>query len=311
MKAGPQLPIIKEIFAMKEKGYYTELFRREGGQLALHFYEPSVLDQHKESPQYNFHGNWFSTKENLPEPIEPSGIQQFVWARKADGTPCVAALRSHLITLSYKDQQHWQSKELSPDESAQAMIESRYEKPMLYGQWPDTMSRYAAVAVYLMEIHRIFEPESLFPALPEVKPDFLAPLSYNSKRSFIKFAQDLYTLLDIKPSVIAGRVNSPKKERLLNRNEKWNLVLLYFEERGILSTEIQTAIRTIKEIRRWRVKSAHTLPRAEKDQDYNRLQQDIVFELQDGLRSLLLAFALAEKGTTEVINKRVSELKVE
>jgi hypothetical protein len=86
---------------------------------------------------------------------------------------------------------------------------------------------------------------------------------------------------------------------------------LYFEEHHALSTEIQQAIEIIKEINEWRVRSAHTIQRSEKDQDYKQLRQDLVFRLQAGLRTLLVAFALAEKGRTGTITRRVLGLNVE
>jgi hypothetical protein len=87
---------------------------------------------------------------------------------------------------------------IKPEESTEARIDSRYDAPILYGQWPDTMSRYAAIHVYLTEIQKIFFPERLFPALPEEMPDFLVSLSFNQKKAFTTFMQDLYTILDIK-----------------------------------------------------------------------------------------------------------------
>jgi len=252
---------------MKRKGHYSRLYEKKGWQWRLHFFEPSVLDHVKEDPNYNFYGNKFYTKPDAP--IEPSGIQQFMWGRKADGSPCIAALQPHLMTLSYKDQLFWQSKELSPKDSTTAKIDRRYTGPMLYGQWPDTMSRYVAIHMYLIEIQKIFHPECLFPTLPEERPDFLAPLSFNQKRAFTKFMQDLYSILDIKPSVLATKIKSPQKEGYLKRNQKRNLISLYFEERGTLSKDIQKAIDIFKEINEWRAPGAHTIQRSEKDQDYN------------------------------------------
>jgi hypothetical protein len=86
---------------------------------------------------------------------------------------------------------------------------------------------------------------------------------------------------------------------------------LYFEERNVLLEDIQQTISILKEINEWRVTSAHTIPSAERDRDYSELQQDLAFRLQRGLRALLLAFALAEKGSIGTIPRRVLELKVE
>jgi hypothetical protein len=294
---------------MRKKGYYSRLYQSKGGELQVHFFEPSVLEHVKEDPNYNFCGNRFYTKRDAA--IEPSAIQQFMWGRKYDGSPCIAALRPHLMTLSYKDQLLWQSKELNRKDSTEARIEQRYAGPMLRGEWPDTMSRYAAIHIYLTEIQKIFHPERFFPALPEDRPDFLAPLSFNQKRAFTKFMQDLHAILDIKSSVLATRIKSSQKEKYLKRNERRNLLSLYFEERGALSKEIQQAIETIKKINEWRAPGAHTIQRSDKDQDYNQHQQDVAFRLQSGLRTLLVAFALAEKDSTEMITRRLLELKVE
>ena len=182
---------------------------------------------------------------------------------------------------------------------------------MLRGQRPDTMSRYVGIHMYLIEIQKIFYPERLFPALPEERPDFLAPLSFNQKRAFTKFMHDLYTILDIKSSVLATRIRSPRKEGYLKRNEKRNLLSLYLEERGALSEDIQQTIEILKKINGWRVSSAHRIQRSEQDQDHNQQQQDLAFRLQSGLRTLLVAFASAEKDGTETITRRVLELNVE
>ena len=123
--------------------------------------------------------------------------------------------------------------------------------------------------------------------------------------------QDLYTILDIKSSVLATRIKSPQKEVYLKANQTRNLLSLYFEERDALSTDIQQTIDIIKEISDWRVRSAHTIQRSQKDRDYKQLQQDLVFRLQAGLGTLLVAFALAEKGSTGTITRRVLELNVE
>ena len=294
---------------MRKKGYYSRLYQRARTELQAHFFEPSVLDHIKEDPNYDFHPNKFYTKDDAA--IEPSGMQQFMWGRKGDGSACIAALLPHLITLSYKDQLFWQSKELNPKESLQARIESRYVGSMLYGQWPDTMSRYAAIHIYLIEVQKIFHPERLFPALPEDIPDFLGPLSFNQKRAFTKFMQDLYTILDMKSSVLATRIKSSHKDEYLKGNQWRNLLSLYFKERDALSEAIQQTMDIFKEINHWRVRSAHTIQRSEKDQDYNQLQQDLAFRLQSGLRTLLMAFALAEKGSTGMITRGVLELNVE
>ncbi len=297
--------------ADRKNGYYAKLYRDGGGELHIHFFHPGVLDPYKEDPSYNFYGSHFHTKETSDQSIEPSGIQQFEWGHMADGSPCIAALRPHLITLSYNDQLHWRSKELPLKQSDGAKIDSRYTRPMLYGVWPDTMSRFAAVYVFLKEIQNIFVPEVLFPALPEHKPDFLAPLSYNSKKAFIKFAQDLYTILDIKPSVLSPRISSHEKERLVKKGERWNMLALYFEECELLSETVVAAIGVIKEVNQLRVKSAHKIHQAESDEDYNKLQGSLVFRLQESLKVLLLAFAVAEKDTKEVIPRRVLKLKIE
>jgi len=82
--------------------------------------------------------------------MEPSGIQQFMWGCTADGSPCIAALQSHVITLSYKDQLLTIERIIiTRRESTKAKIEQRCAGPMLYGQWPDTMSRYVAVQMFI------------------------------------------------------------------------------------------------------------------------------------------------------------------
>jgi hypothetical protein len=113
--------------------------------------------------------------------------------------------------------------------------------------------------------------------LPEEIPDFLASLSFNQKRAFTKFMQDLYTILDMKASVLAARIKSPKKEAYLKGNQTRKLLSLYFEERDAVSTDIRRTIDIIKEINDWRVRSAHTIQCSERDQDYKQLQQDLAF----------------------------------
>ena len=293
------------------QGHFSYLFHSEGGELAVHFFEPNVLDHYRQHPDYNFHGNSFYTKEDTGKRIDPSGIQKFVWAQKPDGKPCVAALRSHLVILSTRDQMFWHSRELDSAESETAKICSRYMGPMLYGAWPDTMSRFAAVYLYLREISKLFAPDSIFPALPDEYPDFLAPLPYGSKRAFVKFSQDLYSILDMNPTALASRVRSEEKNALMKRHETWNLLQLYFEENGVSDERIREGIRVIKELNSWRSKSAHTIQPPIADKDYHQLQGDIMWRLQAGLRSMLLALATVEKKSTKIIPNLLLNLGVE
>ena len=89
------------------------------------------------------------------------------------------------------------------------------------------------------------------------------------------------------------------------------MLILYFKERGLLSETIEAAVGVIKEVNELRVKAAHKIHQAESDEDYNELQGNLVFRLQESLNSLLQTFAVAEKGTEEVIPRRILTLKIE
>jgi hypothetical protein len=182
---------------------------------------------------------------------------------------------------------------------------------MLYGAWPDTMSRFAAVYLYLTEISKLFAPDLIFPALPGRHPDFLAPLPYGTRRAFLRFTQDLYSILDVKPSILACRIKSSKKKALLDRKQTWNLLELYFEEHGLLTIQLREGIELFRELNRWRRESAHTIQPAVEDDDYQERQADLVWRLQVGLKLMLLAFAKIEKGSDASISSRVLNLHVE
>ena len=80
--------------AIMDQGYYTDLFRKLGYNLAAHYFEPAVLDRFRNDPNYKVADTRVSTKYDAT--TESSPIQQYVWGRKADGQPCIVVLLPHL-----------------------------------------------------------------------------------------------------------------------------------------------------------------------------------------------------------------------
>ena len=155
-------------------GHYSKRQRETGYQIEPHFFDPSVLDKYRDDPHYTVTERRVSTKDEAPSHVESSGIQQYVWGHEADGSPCVVVILAHLCSLSTKDQEYWQLHELPPKESATAKIDHRYAKPMWEGEFPDTTSGYCAIFLYLREIQKVFEPDTLFPNFDGRFPEFLA-----------------------------------------------------------------------------------------------------------------------------------------
>ena len=160
-----------------------------------------------------------------------------------DGEPCIAVLLRHLRFLSTRDQLHWQAHELPPHEASKAKIEARYAGPMLHGEFLDTVSCYQAIFLYLKEIQKVFDPDTLLPNLPDESPTFLIPLPYNTKKAMASFAQDLLSLLSMNLTVLAQHLshatNQAKAADLLKQQQSRNLIKLYFEDHGQFSTDIE------------------------------------------------------------------------
>lgn len=298
-------------------GYYSDRARRTGLQIEPHFFKPNVLERYRHEPYYEVTERRVSRKDGAPDNVERSMIQQYVWGDTPDGTPCVVVLLAHLCTLSDKDQDYWRLHELSAMESATAKIESRYAKPMLDGEFPDTVSSYDAIFLYMREIQGLFAPDTLFPNLDLGTlgtPDFLAPLAYNSKKAMATFAQDLNSLMAITPRVLARRIVSTEGQvrarELISRQQTRNLLHLYFAEHDLASPEITSALEAMRELNEWRVDSAHKLVPAEADQDYRLIQEDLTRRLQQGLRAMLVAFIAGMQTPPDSYRSYVLSLKV-
>lgn len=297
---------------MEAKPPYSSEYEQHGYQLKAYFFEPDVLDFYRDNPNYHFEATRFSTKDPLPEGVEVSGIQQYVWGKKADGLPCVVALVPHLRMLSAADQQRWALRQIPEEQARGARIDSRYKDPMLHGRFPTRISCLDAVYVYAYEIQKLYAPDKFFPGLPPEKPDFLTPLTPNTERAFCRWCQDLYTILDGSTGTLGSRITSEEKVDVIARQRKGDLLRLYTKERGVWNAEIEDYLLLLKELNRHRVASAHKIiPGGKMDQDYLDLQRRLAFGLQSSLRALLLACAQAERGDTAIIPKRVLEYDVE
>ena len=287
--------------------YYTRLFEKTGAHLQVHFFEPSVLDKFRDDPSYSVDSTRFSTRNGCA--IDSSGIQQYVWGYRANGSPCIAVLLPHLRGLSDRDQLHFQAHALSEADAEVARIYHRYAKPMIYGEFPDTISPFDAVFFYLVEVKKLFDPDILLPNLPAKMPDFLTPIPYNSKKAIAEFSQHLMSMMTFNMKTLAVHVTSSVRsdeiEKFLKHQQVRNLIRLYFEAHGQMSNEISQCLNVFERLTSLRTQSAHSLVSALNDDDYFKIQFDLVGELAAGLLAMLKAFAVSEKGTTETINKRV------
>lgn len=296
------------------EGHYSKRARETGYQIESHFFEAKVLDRYKDDPYFEVTKTRVSTKDGAPEHVESSMIQQYVWGTTTTREPCVVVILAHLCTLSAKDQEYWRLHELSSEESAGARIEARYSKPILYGEFPDTVSGYEAVFLYLREIQKLFTPDTLFSNFDHRHPDFLAPIPHDSKKAMANFAQDLHSLTSMSMKTLVSRIRSPerreKMKELLKQQQSRNLMRLYFEEHGVMSPEIESGLEAMGELNRWRVDSAHKLVPAEADQDYRTIQKELVDRLQRGLRAMLEAFVKTEGAVADSYRDFVLQLDV-
>jgi hypothetical protein len=294
------------------KGHYSKKSRRLGEGWHPHFFEPAVLDRFRDDPNYEVSDTRVSTRDGAK--VRLSGVQQYVWGRKASGEPCIVVLLPHLSDLSGRDQVHWHSFELPPVEASGARIEQRYKAPMLYGAFPDTISYYEAVFFYLREIEKVFSPEKLLPNLPANQPSFLAPLPFNSRKAMASFAQDLRSLVDMKLTVLADRLTLPQNQAnaktLLKHQRSRDLIRLYFEDHHHYSDAIGDVLKLLQELNGWRVESAHKLVPVEQDQDYVAIQARLMEGLQRGVRAMLIGFIQAENKTPDWTCERILEYKV-
>ncbi|MBI2069586.1 MAG: hypothetical protein HYT79_03210 [Elusimicrobia bacterium] len=282
----------------KKFGPYSKLYRKYGYRLRPYFFESDILDHYRNDPYYHFESYRFYTRSDVPTHIEPSGIQQFVWAKYNGSTPCIMALEPHLAQLSYKDQLFWKSRQLDKKLAQGARIESRYANPILHGKFPDKMSAHEAIHRYALQIQKFFDPDMLFSSLPEELPDSLRPLSYNTEKAFNRWAHDLYSMLDITEKTIAKKVQSPIKNDLLEKKQKWNLLALYFKENYQNYKEVMDGIENFKELNQWRVKGAHKLIRTVKaTENYLEKQRQFCLRLSFNLKEMMLACSRIENKT--------------
>ncbi|MGD0651550.1 MAG: hypothetical protein ABSA97_10500 [Verrucomicrobiia bacterium] len=293
-------------------GYYTKRLRKSNQQLEVHFFEPSVLEKYRNDPNYSLRMTRLSTKHGSG--VELSALQQYVWGHKPDGSPCVVVLLSHLNALSPADQLHWKLHEIRRSKRKGPKIDRRYYQPMITGRFSDTISIYEAIYLFLREIQKLFQPDVLFPNLPDEEPLFLAPLGYNSRKAMMQFAQDLCTIMQFNMQTLARRITASdvqsKVADCVKREQRRELLRLYFKQHNALSNEIEQALATLKEINELRKLSAHKLTQAERDKNYFEQQADLADRLQCGLRDMMLAFAIAEKGSIGFLSKRVLDYKV-
>ena len=297
---------------MEMKAPYSTEYDEHGYQLKVYFFEPDVLDFYRDNPHYHFEPTRFSTKDALPEGMAASGIQQYVWGKKADGQPCVAALLPHLRMLSAADQLRWSLRQVPHELAKGARIDSRYKDPMLHGRFPTRISCLDAIYVYAYEIQKLFAPDAFFPGLPEEKPDFLTPLTANTERAFVRWCQDLYTILEGSTRTLGTRITSDEKIPLIKHQRKGDLLRLYTKEHGVWNAEIEEYLDFLRELNAHRVASAHKIiPGGKKDQDYLARQRTLACGIQSALRMLMLSCAQTEKGEIAIIPKRVLEYGVE
>lgn len=295
-------------------GHYEQIHRRTGAHVTPVFFTASVLDKYREDPNYVVSAYRISTRDGALADVESSGIQQYVWGHTASGLPCVVALIAHLCALSARDQEFWRLHELTPQDAEHARIDERYRKAMLFGEFPDTVSAFDAISLYLREMQRLFPGERLFTNFDGVHYDFLAPLAYNSRKAMAEFAQALCSLLAINLKAIAGQIaSSERKARAdvcVTKQQNRNLLRLYFQELGVMSAEIELGLDALRDLNDWRVASAHTLVPTDADQDYRAVQADLVDRLQCGLRAMLSEMVTATGAPRRGYSDYVLRLKV-
>jgi hypothetical protein len=301
-------PVYARLFLVIRTGPYSRNLKKTHAELKPHYFELAVLDKYRNDPNYSLRDHGLGTNEGSGVPS--SGLQQFVWGHKSDGSACIMVFLVHLCALSAKDQVHWKLHEIDNPESVGAKIDARYIKPIVHGQFRDTISIYEAVHVYMHEIQKFFHPDVFFPNFHEDMPLLLAPLTYNSKKAFLQFIQDLFVLIEYDMRCLAKRIKSDKAAEYVEKLQRRNLLELYFREKLILPDNFDEALSTLKEINALRVASAHKLTRAQGDKNYMELQVDLVDRLQRSLGNMMFAFAEIEKGSEDVLSKTVSEYKV-
>ena len=82
---------------------------------------------------------------------------------------------------------------------------------MVYGEFPDTISAYDAIFLFVREIPKVFAPDVLLPNLDGRHPDFLAPIAFNTERALADFTQDLHTLLSVRLTTLENRITSNER----------------------------------------------------------------------------------------------------
>ena len=129
------------------------------------------------------------------------------------------------------------------------------------------------------------------------------------------FAQDLHSLLSMNLKVLAGHLKGDEAKnhakKLLEHGQSRDLIKLYFESHKLFSEKIENAIDALQQLNKWRIERAHKLVSAEQDNDYGKEQRNLVDGIQKGLRAMLLGFAQAERGSTDVICQRILNYRVD
>lgn len=242
-------------------------------------------------------------------------IQQYVWGSTANNEPCIVVILAHLDYLSAKDQKYWRLHELTPAKSKTAKIERRYAKSMLHGEFPDRMSGYDAIFLYVREIQNIFHPKQLFTQFEDNHPDFLALITHATKRHLANFAQHLHSFLTISMTTLidhivdAQRLSKAKECR--SRQQGREILRLYFQEHCVMSARIELGLSALSDLNKLRVESAHSIVPNSRDKDYRKAQSRLVNKLQRGLRAMLVAFIKANRVKKNAYLRYVLKLGVD
>lgn len=269
------------------KGYYKSRFDRTGKQLEVRFFNPDVLDRYKNSPYYILSEANIATKYDVPKNVRRVGLQQYVWGKKKDKTPCIAVLLSHICRLDPQEQMYWKSHELSEKDAKQAKIEARYYKPMVQGKFPDVWTSFDVILPTLEFINKITS-NGLFRKVLAHKPSFLGHITKNSRKEYMAYIQELDKLLsvNINETYLMKNIKSTDKNPLSEKGEILNLLGLWLDELGIAKNEITDCLESLKSVRKERNKPAHVLFEDDFAGDYILKQKQITLKVWKSLHKI-------------------------
>lgn len=262
--------------------YTMELQHEPGSQVRPVFFKVEVLERFRSDPGYRVLRNSISAQE---EAQDSDGIQQFVLARGPAEEYAIMVLVAHLVHLNPKNQRHFHEYEL-----ARGRIHPEVFEAIVHGKFPNDIGPLEGLCAALAECNAHVHPARLFRHDDSWRVDRteeFGPLSYNSRKQFLSFAQGLHDLLgdNLRPdpldaAAVAKEAQDGRRLGTIQRLESWLNGL------GVDSDAVAEIVSVFHKVRKHRQPSAHGIREDESAEDYRAIQDELLQSAVQAVRAL-------------------------